>query len=135
MNSITYTIPNTLVKEKEILEAKCNLLIEAFNQLCKEESERLAEEKKQKLANVKWKYSIKSIENGWRILYKEMSEETKIEDSNVSSEGWSRPFKIVNGVLFHSADAYRQKCYTKANELIPQGIFDESTLEAININW
>jgi hypothetical protein len=52
-----------------------------------------------------------------------------------TNEAWSRPFKIINGVLFHSEVAHNGTVYTSATNLIPQGIFDESTLESINKGW
>lgn len=48
MKNIVYNIPTTLLREKEILIAKCDLLIEAFNSLCKDETARIQEEKKRK---------------------------------------------------------------------------------------
>lgn len=131
MKSIYYSVPATLQREKEILEAKCDILIEAFNQLCKEEEVRIKKERQKAINSIEWNYSIKEIEGGWRILYKCAANPVEGYDN----EGWSKPFKIVNGVLFYAEFYHKQKGYISADKLIPQGIFDESTLESINKGW
>ena len=139
MKTLPYTIPTTLTKEKELLIAKCDLLIEAFTELCKEESKRLDKIKEEALANRQFTYSILTDKNGWKRLYKECTPET-IVDKDPNSKGQSSAFKIINNVLFYAhydekAKSYCEYTNTAANKLIPQGIFDESTLESININW
>ena len=131
MKSIHYNPPATLKREKELLEAKCDLLIEAFNQLCDEESKRLREEEKAALAARVFTYSIKELPDGWRILYKESISEPIREDD----KQWSTPFKIINGVLLHGESAYNNKHWFNATKLIPQGLFDEAQLETLNQGW
>ena len=131
MKSINYSPPATLKREKELLEAKCDLLIEAFNQLCTEESNRLREEEKKALAARVFVYSIKPLPDGWRMLYKESTSEPIRDDD----KQWSVPFKIINGVLLHSSYAHEGKHYNSATKLIPQGLFDENQLETINQGW
>lgn len=131
MKSITGFIPTTLQREHKILVEKCDLLIEAFNQLCNEENNRLKEEKQVRLASRTFNYSIKEIGEGWRVLYREASELVGESDEKV----WSKPFKIINGVLIHRENSHENTSYVTATRLIPQGLFDETTLETINIGW
>jgi len=117
MTSIYYYVPSTLLREKELLEAKCSLLIEAFNSLCGDEVKRLREEEQAALAAIEWVYEVKTIENGWLILYKEAVVPVASWDSN---EQWGKPFKIVNGVCVHADFYHKQKNHTAANNLLPK---------------
>lgn len=130
MNSLRSFFPHTLSRERELAEIKCNLLIDAFNELVDFEQKRLNEEKALKLKQRKFIYSIKEIEDGWRILHRE-SETPNGFDDDVT---WSTPFKIINDVLFHGS-THQGRSHINANKLIPQGLFDESRLNEINKDW
>jgi len=130
MKSFPYNIPNTLSKEKQLVEAKIDLLIEAFSQLCKEEEERIRQEEKEILASRQFIYSIKPIDGEFAILHKVAITAIPGRDDN---EQWSLPFKIINGVLLHG-DSYQGRSWHAANKLIPQGLFSNN-LEEINKDW
>jgi hypothetical protein len=131
MKTITYSIPQTLLKEKELLEAKCDLLIEAFNQLCKEEDNRLREEKKKTLENRIFKREIIDLENGWRIIQDTAINPVEKAEDNIK---WSKKFKIINNVLFHDENAYKSMSWSYLNDLIPQGFFTEQQLKELESN-
>lgn len=134
MNSLRSFFPPTLSRERELAEIKCNLIIDAFNQLADFESERLRAERALRISRRVFTYSVKEINDGWRILYKEVSpnsQEEKLDDD----VQWSIPFKILNKILFHRHDAHEGKCWVNANKIIPQGFFDESILNEINKDW
>jgi len=131
MKTMPYNVPSTLMRERELVETKIDLLIEAFSQLCTDEIDRFAKERKKLLASRKFKYSIREIEEGWKILYKEST----IHVDPKTDVQWSTPFKIVNGILFHRESAYKSISYSSADKIIPQGLFDESILEEINKKW
>ena len=134
MNSLRSFFPPTLSRERELAEIKCNLIIDAFNELVDFESKRLKEERALRISKRVFTYSVKEINDGWRVLYKEVSlnsEEGKLDDDIQ----WSTPFKILNGVLFHRHDAHEGRCWINADKVIPQGLFDESTLNEINKGW
>lgn len=133
IESLYYSVPETLISEKELVINTCNMIIKAFNDKCVKERERIQEELNERRNNRVYEYSIKTLEDGSRILHKKATEETKTNDDN--DECWSKPFYIINGVLFHTEYAYRSKSWCNATKLIPQGIFDESTLESINKDW
>lgn len=148
MKSFHYSIPSTLEETKKLVETKCDLLIEAFNQLCKEEIKRIEDEKKSKKETRVWTYSIKTIENDWMILYKETTPETRLPESYSEwNDAWSTPFKIINGVLFKREYGFAGKkeygtsergssiSYTSADKLIPQGLADLSVIDANNKDW
>lgn len=141
MKSIYYSVPSSLTKEKEILEAKCDLLIEAFNQLCKEEEARIVLEKKEKANSRIFNYSIKELDGGWKCLYKEATDETKIGDDRDIQH--SKPFKIMNGVLFHGdfnpsiggKSLSKYSSFGEPTKLIPQGLFDKTEEQLLEIKW
>jgi hypothetical protein len=137
LKSFPYDVPATLEREKLLVIEKCNLLLEAFDQLCKEEKERIKQERINKLNSRVFEYSIRELDNfgngGWKVLYKEATAETSVgEDSDIA---WSIPFKIINGVLIQSRDHFKSRSWENANKLIPQGLFDESSLTEINKGW
>lgn len=131
MEYLTTNVPSTLFDELKVLENVLNLLIINFNKRCADENERIREERAKRRNSRIFEYSIKTIEDGWRILYKEATNPIG-EDSDKS---WSKPFKIINGVLFYREHAFKGSHNTDATNLIPQGLFDESTLEQINKDW
>ena len=133
LKDIHYSIPSTLVREQDLLEIKCNLLIEAFNQLCKEEDARIKEEQKKLLSERKFKYSIKSIKDGYLILYKEAESPIFGKDDN---NQWSRPFKVINNVLVFSENVYMSKSYFKATEALgEQRILEPDFNPELLNNW
>lgn len=131
MDSITCGVPETLRRERKVLEDTCNLLIKVFNERCEKENKKLKEERQARLKARVFRYSIKTIDDNWRILYKEAINPIKYE----LNQGWSRPFKIINGVLIHADHMYKSAAWQTATDRIPQGLFDEATLETINRDW
>lgn len=115
MQSIYYDVPSTLKREREILEAKCDLLIEAFNQLCVVEKERLREEKEKLLASRVFRYSVKDVGNGWSVLYKET--DTVIQ-GRTDDKQWSKMFKILNNVLIIADTGIDNKSWMEPTELL-----------------
>jgi hypothetical protein len=153
MKSFYYSIPSSLSKAKELVETKCDLLIEAFNELCKEENKRIQDEKIRAREARVWIYHVKKIEDDWMILYKETTSATRLPEPTTNysysewNDGWSTPFKIINGVLIKREYGFpgnkeygtsERKCnssYPSADKLIPQGLFDISILDEINKGW
>lgn len=132
MSSPFYSVPETLKREEEITVEMIELIKEAFQQLINEERDKLQKEKIKKRNERKFTYTIKDIENGWKVLFKESIEHTGEEDD----KQWSVPFKVVNNVLFHSESSYERKSWSNATKLIPQGHYPEGiNLEAINKDW
>jgi hypothetical protein len=109
--SISYSVCDTMVSTHNLMVEKCNLLILAFNELNKDETERLREETKRMLASREFNYSVKDLDGvwkGWSILYREAKEPIEGRDDNI---GWSRPFRVVNNVMVQHRESYNSKSY------------------------
>lgn len=117
ITSLFYDIPSTMKAEHALLEIKCNLLIEAFNQLCKDEKERLRLLKVEQLAAREFIYTYEHIGDDWWILHKEAKNPVKDSEDNTQ---WSIPFKIVNNVMIHREHAYERKSYAAATKMLPK---------------
>lgn len=89
-------------------------------------------------ALVQWEYSIEMIEmksdaDRWFILYKKGSiDGEKPAIPNFDDERWSKPFRIINNVLFHSEYSHKSCSYQIATEIIPQGLLDPAKAALIN---
>lgn len=131
MNYIKTTTDKELLKEKTILESYINNMISVFNKKVSEKEEQLRQEKARLLSERKFRYSVEQIEDGVYILFKEATNPVEGESDN---RQWSTKFSIINGVLFHVGH-HDNRCWTKANELIPQGLFKTTLKELATIEW
>lgn len=131
MKYIKSTTDQELLKEKTLLESYINTMIDTFNKKVSEKEEQLRQERVRLLSERKFRYSVEEINDGVYILFKEATNPVEGESDN---RQWSTAFSIVNGVLFYVGH-HENKCWAKANELIPQGLFKTTLKELAKIEW
>jgi hypothetical protein len=116
-----YDVPITLKAEETIVAAECDVKILAFNEKCIEEIKRINAERELRLKNRTWQYSVKEMENGWKMLFKKAVEPSGEKDD----EQWSKPFRIINNVLIHKEYCFERQHWATATDRIPQGLVCE----------
>lgn len=129
--------------ERETLAEVINFLVRGFNNRCTE-AERAANKRRQDaLALREWKYSVKSLrpeefgcgEGGypWHVLHKAAL--NPVEGAN-DNEQWSAPFKILDGILFFSLNAYNGKCYQTPTKALGEQGFTKHTYKSLKeLEW
>lgn len=135
-----YLIPDSMKEEQTLIVEICSKLISQFNDRCKTI---INEEKliKQRLRESReWRYEIASLSamgdfspevgEEWSVLLK-----TAINPIGENDDRqYSKPFKVINGVLLHS-DGYLNKSWITANNRIPQGLISPEQLTTAAFGW
>ena len=138
MRQLFYNVPTKLTLQAEKLTKKISDLTNKFQAKIDDYNDKKGDRRIALIKSRKWKYEIKTLDDGWRILYK--SSDIIKEIGWPMAEEWSEPFKIENRVLFHrKSNYYRDTSFFDGTARIPQGLLpegtDDVTLTGQYIGW
>lgn len=139
----TYQLSPEQEKERDELAKVINYLVVSFNNRIKEEEKAATKRRQDALALREWKYTVKSLspeqfscgesDYPWHILHKVAV--NPVEGAN-DNEQWGAPFKILDGILFFSLNAYNGKCYQTPTKVLGEQGFTKHTYKSLEeLEW